>query len=148
MYMLACTSCRWEISSYCPFPAGYLGQHHLYKHIIILVSCEIPTDIMANQDLTYSASIQLQQFVESTKAFKNVVCVKLYAKRQDYGLKLYIVVRDAKNNSTIINTFMKVCSAGQLRILRCTLKSIKSSITHYMNDICEAESGTDIVNIN
>ena len=43
---------------------------------------------------------------------------------------------------------MKVHSAGQLRILRCTLKSIKSSITHYMNDICEAESDTDIVNIN
>ena len=103
---------------------------------------------MANQDLMHSASIQLQQFVESTKAFKNFVRVKFYAKRQDYGLKLYIVVWDAKNNSTIINTFMKVRSVGQLRILRCTLKSIKSSITHYMNDICEAESDTDIVNIN
>ena len=43
---------------------------------------------------------------------------------------------------------MKLRSVGQLRILRCTFKSIKASITHYMNDICEAESDTDIVNIN
>ena len=64
------------------------------------------------------------------------------------GLKLYIVVQNAKNNSTIINTFIKVCSVGQLKILRCTLKSIKASITHYMNDICETDSDTDIVNIN
>ena len=103
---------------------------------------------MASQDLMHCACTQLEEFVEATKPFKNFVRVKFYAKRRNYGLKLYIVLWNAKNNSTIINTFIKVRSVGQLKILRCTLKSIKASITHYMNDICETDSDTDIVNIN
>ena len=102
---------------------------------------------MSYRDLIVSARNLLENFVEATKPFKRFVRVKFFGKRKDYGLKLYIVICSATTNSTIINTFMKLRSRGQLRILRCTLKGIQASISHYINDICPQDSDTEIVTI-
>ena len=94
-----------------------------------------------------SAGDLLENFIEETKPFKCYICIKFYAKRRDYGLKLYVVVRSAATYSTIINTFMKLRSSVQLGILQCTLKSIKASILHHINNICQPDSGTQVVTL-
>ena len=102
---------------------------------------------MANEQLMHSASILLEKFIQKTNSFKHFVCVKYYAKRRDYGFKLFIVVCNSETNGTITNTFMKIRTPGQLRILRCTLKSIKASIRHYICDISNHGSDTDEITV-
>ena len=102
---------------------------------------------MSMPHLMVSGGDLLETFIKETKPFKRYVRIKFYTKRRDYGLKLYVVVCSAATNSTIINTFMKLHSSGQLRILQCTLKSIKASILHYINDICQPDSDTEVVTL-
>ena len=102
---------------------------------------------MANEQLMHSASILLEKFIQETNSFKHFVHVKYYAKRRDYGFKLFIVVHNSETNGTITNTFMKIRTPGQLRILRCTLKSIKASIRHYICDISNHSSDTGVITV-
>ena len=60
---------------------------------------------------------------------------------------LFKVVCNFQTNVTITNTSMKIRTPGQLRILRCTLKSIKASIRHYICDISNPGSDTDVITL-
>ena len=102
---------------------------------------------LANEQLIHSASILIEKFIQETNSLKHFVRVKYYAKKRDHGFKLFIVVRNSENNGTITNTSMKIRSPGQLRILRCTLKSIIASIRHYICDISNPGSDTDVITV-
>ena len=95
--------------------------------------------------LIFSTAEQiLEKFIESMKKYKNIVRVKFYGKRHYYGIKLHLVVRHAETKSTIINILLKVRSVGQLNILRSTLKGVKSSVHHYVHDLSEDRSDSDV----
>ena len=82
-----------------------------------------------------AARLLLQDFIENTQQCKNILSVKFYLKQRYYGVKVYVVIRDRNINLTVLNIFMRIRSLAQVRLLRCSLKSARSCIHHYINDV-------------
>ena len=77
----------------------------------------------------------LESFAEYSNEIKKDINLSYEAKRRSYGAKVLITMEKHEQKCVIIETFLRIKSVGQLKLLENTISSLKDCIEDYILDL-------------
>ena len=71
---------------------------------------------------------ELEDFVYSLKYLNNIILVRFFLKRRDYGAKLVIDATDRITEKTFFNILVKIRSVEEIESFKLMLEGLRTSI--------------------
>ena len=83
---------------------------------------------------------ELEEFILCMNEVKHRVYVVFHAKRQHYGAKVVVVVRNRSSYSTIIYSLTKIRCLNEILMFRVLIDGIKHAVYKYLGTSSESTS--------